>query len=148
MVIHWGQTIVPLDCSDDGGHDRPWPQNNLFSHSPIPRDLHCAAYRQWVRRFIHVWKASNLCERLDRQWVPLKYLKYLLNGLISHLNGFEILILFYILYDRISEVSDWNKVFHWISQEFKIVNDVMPTVIWDCFGGNNSNHCCCVFTAW
>ena len=29
-------------------------------------------------------------------------------GGISHLNGFEILILFYILYDRISEVSDWN----------------------------------------
>ena len=27
-------------------------------------------------------------------------------GGISHLDGFEILILFYIVYDRISEVSD------------------------------------------
>ena len=27
-------------------------------------------------------------------------------GGISHLNGFEIPILFYIVYDRISEVSD------------------------------------------
>ena len=24
------------------------------------------------------------------------------------LNGFEIIILFYILHDRVSEVSDWN----------------------------------------
>ena len=40
--------------ADDGGHDRPWPQNNLFSHSPIPRDLQCAAYRPSVTRFAHV----------------------------------------------------------------------------------------------
>ena len=29
-------------------------------------------------------------------------------GPISHLNGFEILTLFYILYDRLSDVSDWT----------------------------------------
>ena len=40
--------------ADDGGHDRPWPQNNPFSHSPIPRDLHCAPYRHSVTRFIQV----------------------------------------------------------------------------------------------
>ena len=54
-------------------------------------------------------EASSRRERLDRQWVPVKYLISLtVRGGISHLNGFEILILFYILYDRISKVSDWN----------------------------------------
>ena len=56
-----------IKLADDGGHGRPWPQNNLFSHSPIPRDLHCAAYRQSVKRFTHAQKASSLRERLDRQ---------------------------------------------------------------------------------
>ena len=49
---------------------------------------------------------------------------------MSHLNGFEILVLFYILHDCISEVSDWKKIFHWIAREFKIVDDVMSTIIW------------------
>ena len=52
-----------------------WPQNNPFSHSPIPRDLHCTPYRYSVTRFIQLKKASSLRERLDCQWVPLKYLK-------------------------------------------------------------------------
>ena len=47
-----------------------------------------------------------------------------------HLNGFEILKLIYILHDGISEVSDWNELFHWIAREFKIVDDVMSTMIW------------------
>ena len=54
VVWKKGRTVTRPSISDDGGHDRPWPQNNLFSHSPIPRDLHCAAYRQSVTRFTHV----------------------------------------------------------------------------------------------
>ena len=48
---------------------------------------------------------------------------------MSHLNGFEILISFYILHDCISEVSDWNWIFHWIAWEIKIVDDIMSTII-------------------
>ena len=54
-----------------------------FSHPSIQRDLHCTPYRHVVTRFIQVLKASSLRKRLDCQWVPLKYLKYLLNGLRS-----------------------------------------------------------------
>ena len=50
-------------------------------------------------------------------------------GVRSHLNRFEILILFYILHDCINEVSDWNEIFHWIAWEFKIVNDVMSGIV-------------------
>ena len=53
---------------------------------------------------------------------------------MSHLNGFQILISFYILQDCISEVSDWSKIFHWFVREFKIVDDVMSTIIWVCQG--------------
>ena len=51
-------------------------------------------------------------------------------GVRSRLNGFEILILFYILHDCISEVSDWNWTIHWIAREFNIVDDVMSTIIY------------------
>ena len=64
------------------GMSRLW--HDLMAHGPIPRDLHCAPSRHSVTGFIHVQKARSLWERLhfvDCQWVPLKYLKYFLNGL-------------------------------------------------------------------
>ena len=33
-------------------------------------------------------------------------------------------------HDCISEVSNWNKIFHWIAREFQIFDDVMSTIIW------------------
>ena len=103
-------TIVLLP--DDGEHDT---QNTLLA-------IHLYHVIYTVLRTSTQWRSSSkcrkqacsLCERLDYQWVPLKYRKYLLNisltvwGVMFHLNGFEILILFYILHDCISGVSDWN----------------------------------------
>ena len=55
-------------------------------------------------------------------------------GGISHLNGFEILVLFYILHDCISEVQ--IEIRFWIAREFKIVDDEMSTIIWNSIYGH------------
>ena len=69
------------EMSDDVGHDRPWPQNNLLSHSSILHDLHCACV-QAVGDAVHPRVESKQSAwKPDRQWVPQKYLKYLLTGL-------------------------------------------------------------------
>ena len=52
--------------------------------------------------------------KLYDEWVPLKYFKYLLNGLRTKVlpqRIWNIILLFYLLHDCISEDLDWNWIF-------------------------------------
>ena len=57
---------------------------------------------------------------------------------MTHLNGFEILILSYILHGCIIKVWDWNNIFHWIVWEFKIVDNIASAIVWSSACNDNA----------
>ena len=52
IVVQGAYHPISYSVEDDGGHDRLMTTEHPFSHSPIPRDLHCTPYRHSVTRFI------------------------------------------------------------------------------------------------
>ena len=77
-------------------------------------------------KFLKFWKRPLF----DFNEYAFKYLHDLHKGLRSPAStDLKFPYHFTFLNECISEVSDWNYIFHWIAREFKIVDDVMSTMI-------------------
>ena len=107
-----------------------------FGHPPIPRDLHCTPTgTQWCGS--SKWRSKESKQSAWKTRLSISSCTISQNtsltvwGVMSHLNRFEILILFYIFHDWICEVWDWNLIFYEIARGIQIVEDVLFTIIWN-----------------